>query len=222
MPDQEKIFINSEGGNEKAFSERHAKPIVNFTFNCYWIRKNEPAPESSRKIQYKEPERSVMSKQEIENELYELIRIFILRRVRSRDKAADLTQEVFLRLMNQIPPVVREKIRAWLYRTARNLITDSSRHDERTKTVAENLIYLRQKRSEPDLQTVLERNEEQKMILDLMNELDSDHREVLRLKFQEDLSYQEMADVLDKPKTTVAWLLHESILRLREKVKVAK
>lgn len=163
-----------------------------------------------------------MTKQEIENELYELIQIFILRRVRSRDKAADLTQEVFLRLLSQVPPIVREKIRAWLYRTARNLITDSFRHDERTKTVSENLEYLQNKKTEPDFREVLESNEEQKMILDLTNELDDDHREVLRLKFQENLSYQEMAEILDKPKTTIAWLLHESILRLRDKVKVAK
>ncbi len=152
--------------------------------------------------------------------LYETIRRFILRRIRSRDQADDLTQEVWLRLMEQEPPIVQEKIRAWLYRTARNLIVDTIRYKDRRKEVLKKLEETIPKVDYNCGASITERKEEKQMIIDSINELEPNHREVVRLKFQEGLSYQEIAEVINKPKTTVAWLLHESLVLIREKMNV--
>lgn len=150
-------------------------------------------------------------------ELYESIDRFVRRRVRNAADAADIVQEVFLRLASQEPPITVEKVRAWLYRTARNRIVDfwRSRRKVHVGTDAmENIPAL-------PLPSIVEREEENQMMLDLLGELDEKHQEVLRLKFQEGLSYDEIAKVIDRPKTTVGWLLHESLILLRDKLAVS-
>lgn len=154
------------------------------------------------------------------SDLYDSIRRFILRRVRISDLADDLTQESWLRLSKQDPPITAEKIRGWLYQTARNLIVDTFRQREKTRNHQEILrtsLESRIRELPSDLLNHVESQEENQMVLDSIQELDPLHQEVLRLKFQEDLSYQEIADIIQKPKTTVAWILHDSIVRLREK-----
>lgn len=150
------------------------------------------------------------------------IQRFILRRVRSVHIAEELTQEAFLRLAAQIPPIAAAQVRAWLYRTARNLIADAFRRKKVTRRAMAEIEYLRGGRTLPDSRQELERKEENDMMIEMVNRLDDAHREVVRLKFQEGLTYQEIAQVVDKPKTTVAWLLHESLLRLRDEMKVTK
>jgi RNA polymerase sigma-70 factor (ECF subfamily) len=59
------------------------------------------------------------------------------------------------------------------------------------------------------------------MIQQKMNELSPRHREVLRLKFQEGLKYAEIANVLGEPVTTVAWLIHEAVQKLRTELSVS-
>ncbi|MDO5580088.1 MAG: RNA polymerase sigma factor [Planctomycetia bacterium] len=156
----------------------------------------------------------------VQTDLYDSIRRFIFRRVRESDLADDLTQESWLRLSDQDPPITQEKVRGWLYRTARNLIVDTFRQREKRRDHQEILrasLESRIKDQPSDLLHKVESKEENQMVLDSIQELDQLHQEVLRLKFQEDLSYQEIADIIQKPKTTVAWILHESIVLLRTK-----
>ena len=153
-------------------------------------------------------------------ELYDSIDRFVRRRVRQSADAADIVQEIFLRLARQEPPVTVAKVRAWLYQTARNCLIDFWRSRKRERSIDSLDASGQDVPSRPELSAV-EREEETQMMLNLVNELDEAHQEVLRLKFQEGLSYEEIAKVIDRPKTTVGWLLHESLTQLRGKMAVS-
>ena len=69
---------------------------------------------------------------------------------------------------------------------------------------------------EPGPAAILERRESAASIFRLLDELTPNQREVIRLKFQNDLSYREIADVTQLSVTNVGFLLHTGLKKLRE------
>ena len=61
----------------------------------------------------------------------------------------------------------------------------------------------------------LEQREERDSIFGLLDELGENQREVIRLKFQNDLSYKEIADITGLSVTNVGFLLHTGLKKLR-------
>ncbi len=144
-----------------------------------------------------------------DHSLYQAVYRYAVRLLSGSQIAQDIVQETFLRLSTLKEPPENE--RAWLYRTARNLVIDHYRRSSRQS--AEPL---------PESATLVhpavlvEQKEQIDMLNEKINELSPRHREVLRLKFQENLKYAEIAEVMNEPITTVAWLIHEAIKKLRE------
>jgi RNA polymerase sigma-70 factor (ECF subfamily) len=63
---------------------------------------------------------------------------------------------------------------------------------------------------------VLERQESANALFRLLDALSPNQREVIRLKFQNDLSYREIAEVTRLSVTNVGFLLHTGLKNLRE------
>ncbi len=116
--------------------------------------------------------------------------------LRDREEAHDVVQEVFIKAMRE--PRFFEadfKIQAWLYRVTRNLCFNLVR-DRRRRDV----LLQGQRRSEAGaddpLQSVFA-GERQREMLAAVALLSEDHRDILMLRYYEDLSYAEIADRLD-------------------------
>ena len=138
------------------------------------------------------------------------------RLLRDADLAADVVQEAFGRLQTEEPPP--ENLRAWLYRVARNCALDLLRRRARTEPL-ENPQWLAADTASADPAALAQANEEYAMLMSEMNALPARQREALRLKFQEGLSYAEIAEVTGETKSNVGWLLHSALKALREKLK---
>jgi len=147
--------------------------------------------------------------------LYEAIVRYSARLLADAEAAKDIAQEVFLRLEQGRNDVQNE--RAWAYRTARNLVIDQLRRSGRFGPMPlDDDIPAEATRFNPAVLT--ERKETLEMLEEKMNQLSTRHREVLRLKFQEGLKYAEIAEILGETVTTIAWLLHEAITKLRKEM----
>jgi len=147
------------------------------------------------------------------NDLYNSIMIYAARLLSDSESAKDITQEVFLRLEQNKNTV--QNVKSFAYKTARNLIIDRFR-----KTKMEPLPEDLPADKTLFNPAILAEKEEQKRMLEAkFNELTPRHREVLRLKFQEGLKYAEIAEILGEPVTTVAWLIHEAVAKLRSMMK---
>ena len=126
----------------------------------------------------------------------------------SHASAEDLTQEVFIRVyrsLNQYDPSLGD-LSNWLMRLARNLIIDDYRKRQRTPTdssddLANHEYHLPSASDSP--QRKLERKERRLQVLTAIDKLSHDLRECVILRDIEELTYQEIVDLLQIPEGTV-------------------
>lgn len=136
-------------------------------------------------------------------------------RVYQREYALDLMQQVFMKTWEYMAsgkPI--DNMRAFLYRTANNLIID----EVRKKKEQVSLDVLEEQGIEPatDRREELEATIDGAQIAKYLKKLPKDEREILVLRFIDDLSPKEIAQVLDETANVVSVRIHRAIKKLRE------
>lgn len=127
----------------------------------------------------------------------------------SREAAEDLTQEVFVRIYRTLEQFDQRQgdLQNWLMRLARNLVIDDYRkrvrnpQDSHAEDVDEHVFHLRSAGS--SAQKDLERRELSAQVQEGIDKLPSDLRTCVILRDIEELSYQEIVDLLQIPEGTV-------------------
>ena len=127
----------------------------------------------------------------------------------------DITSATFEQALRNIPKYRWQGISfaAWLYRIARNQIIQHHRRQRFLAPLGLNHSN-HQSDAEADLLVVEERNDIAFAIIQLSDK----DQEVLTLRFFEDLSSQEMADVLGCSKQNAYLRLHRALKRLRKQI----
>lgn len=146
--------------------------------------------------------------------------------LRDRDAARDALQEAALRaLAAQHTYDPARPFYPWFYRILRNHCMDRLRGARREVPLAEptsgdeavaNPSSTSTADATPLAESTLIAGEEQRAIERAMRRLPEDLREILELRHFQDLSYAEMAEVLDCPKGTVMSRLYRARQALRE------
>ena len=138
---------------------------------------------------------------------------FLLAYAGDVETAEDLTHEVFLRLWQSCDRYREEgNFRAFLYRIARNVATDSYRHRRATERALDH--------QRPVIDT--ERNEAWMDVMVLhqaLSRLRPAYRDVLVLRFLEQMKTEEVAEVLGKSAGAVRVLQHRALQALRKTLK---
>jgi len=152
---------------------------------------------------------------ELLEELYrEPLRRFALGYLRDAGEAEDATQEVFVKVLESTS--VPERFRAWIYRIARNhclnrLQSRRGAVDDRALTSEPGAVL-----SQTGHLSRMVRVEEGERLRALMESLALEQREVLHLRYSEELSRDEIAEVLDLSVSVVKSRLYEGMKKLRE------
>ena len=130
-------------------------------------------------------------------------------------EAFDVVQEVFIKAMREPRFFDAEfKMKAWLFRVTSNLCFNIVRDRRRRSNILDSMPKMRE--LEADQFELLFTDERQKRILEAMDRLTGDHREILMLRYYSDLSYVEIADVLGIKLGTVMSRLSRAKTRLME------
>ena len=140
---------------------------------------------------------------------------YVLRLVRDRVLAEDLTQEVFIRVFQGLPNFsLRSRFTTWLFQVTKNRVLDELRANERRPRALVALDDV------PPLEVVdapLERIEAIDAVWRAVDGLNVDLRMALLLRDVVGLSYTEIADSLEITLATVKW----RIFKAREEVQLA-
>lgn len=152
-----------------------------------------------------------------------LVRIYRYVRFHARnsEEAADLTQQVFLRALDALPRYKERGIpfSAWLFRIARNLVTDS--HREKKNTAVWDPVTLEQITSPDSPEGSVLRDETHAYIRALLNTLSPHKREMLSLRFGAGLTAKEIANVVGKSEAAVHKEINRTLKALKEHYKEA-
>jgi len=133
------------------------------------------------------------------------------------DRARDVVQDTFVRLMAQPPAEVAGHLAEWLFTVCRNRTLDVLRKEGRMRTFAEGQVE-RLTAPEPRPGSGLEHQEAQAAVLRLIGRLPPNQQEVVRLKFQNGFSYKEISRITSLSVTNVGFILHTALARLRKEM----
>jgi RNA polymerase sigma-70 factor (ECF subfamily) len=126
---------------------------------------------------------------------FEQIFYFILKRVESEDTAADVTSQVFLKALINIPKYkdMGLPFSSWLFRIARNELYDMYRQKQIQMVVSIE--------SNGIVQMIADMGDEQKEdysdLTTALSQLDEDEMELMEMRFFEKRAFKEIGEILD-------------------------
>ena len=144
---------------------------------------------------------------------------FIFLKVSSKTEAEDLAHEVFLNAWQNLPKYKDQgfPFSSWLYQIARNRTIDHFR----TKKPIASIDALAEEKIE--LVSVNNSNVDDFLQVGLVksaiHELKEEHQNVLIMRFIEDMSPAQIANILGKSEGAVRLIQHRAIIELRELLK---
>jgi len=131
------------------------------------------------------------------------------------ERARDVVQDTFIRLCQQDVAKVRDGVKTWLFTVCRNRALDVLRKDSRLVEMDEKKL-LKIPGNTVSAATLLEKEEVHNRLDAYLQRLTPNQREVIVLKFQQGLSYEEISRVTGLTPGNVGFLLHHALKRLRE------
>lgn len=151
---------------------------------------------------------------------------YIYRKISREDEAQDLTADVFLKLYENLDDVGKRKkgaVLAWLYTVARNLAIDHLRKQGNRKsrsleneeiegaaTVFDNFVNEAMKQSDfAEIQEV-------------MAFVDETAQEIMLLRFGEELSFNEISEIIGKSEGACKMILYRALEKMRNDIEASR
>ena len=131
------------------------------------------------------------------------------------DRARDVVQDTFIRLCRQDPEKVEEYLKTWLFTVCRNRCLDVLRKEKRIQTLDEDK-WSKVRETEPSPDEQMEQDERLADVMRYMDRLSENQKEVILLKFQQGMSYDEIHKVTNLTQGNIGFLIHSGLKRLRE------
>lgn len=130
------------------------------------------------------------------------------------EAARDVVQDTFLRLCKQPLARVADHPREWLFTVCRNRALDVKSKETRLSRVPAAALEAQPGAGQGPAAAV-EASEERRSLLERLEDLPPNQREVVRLRFQGQLSYREISKVTQLSESNVGYLLHTALKSLR-------
>lgn len=145
---------------------------------------------------------------------FEKVYRFVYYRVNHRETAEDLVAETFIRVWDKLSEIEGPStFNGWIYQIARNLVIDHYRSRKVVVDIAELENFLEYEDNIVD-RTNLQFQE--KIFLEALKKLSSDQQVVIKLKFLDELTNEEIAKILDKSEGAIRVIQHRAIVELKK------
>lgn len=143
----------------------------------------------------------------------------------AQEDIEDMLQEIFTKVYLNLNDYDGSlKFSSWIYRISHNHVIDNFRKiSARPKmSTMEDDEWMKIVRSDVDIENELANKDCVKKIKEVIEKLPLKYREILYLRFLEEKEYEEIMDILRKPKGTVATLIARGKKMLVEELKKAE
>jgi RNA polymerase sigma-70 factor (ECF subfamily) len=144
---------------------------------------------------------------------------YVYYRTGNHHDAEDLTARTFYRALKHVPRYVDRgaPFSAWLYRIAHNLVANWHRDRSRRQIISlDELVVRTLKREEPA--ALAEEHEEHDHLLQVVRGLPPERQQLLILKFVEQMSNAEIAEVMNRTEGAIKSLYHRTLVALRKEL----
>ncbi len=156
--------------------------------------------------------------------LYELyvdkIYNYMYYRTGNHHDAEDLTAKAFYQALTHIDRYVDRGLpfSAWLYRIAHNLVANWYRAKSRRQviTLDEVTTSALQHNQDTPPEKAMEMQDDQRLLLRLIRRMPNDRQQLIVLKFVQQLSNQEIGQIMGRSEGAIKSLYHRTLLALRE------
>jgi len=139
---------------------------------------------------------------------------FCLGYLGKQDLAEDIVQDVFYQVLKS--PTVPDNFRAWIYKICRNRCLNAQRDRGRKRDDQALPTASRLDAQWTGNLTRLVKQEQQSHLLFLLASLSEEQREVIQLRYGENLTRSEIAEVLEIDEPLVKSRLYEGLVKLRQ------
>ncbi|MCQ2225119.1 MAG: sigma-70 family RNA polymerase sigma factor [Paludibacteraceae bacterium] len=144
--------------------------------------------------------------------------------VRDKDIANDIFQETFVKAICTIKQgryTEKGKFSAWVMRIAHNLIIDQFRVDKAENTISNDDdekpdLFDTAPLYDDNIEEIMVKEQVYEDVVNLMNHLPDNQREVLKMRFFEDLSFKEIADATGVSINTALGRMRYAVMNLRK------
>jgi len=149
---------------------------------------------------------------------------YATRLLRNGTLAQDVVQGVFIKLFRQWQPSQRASptLRQWLFRVAHNEAVDLIRAEESRRRLhergAEEAAAVNAANAD-DADGAATEARRHALVLASLQILTPGERQVVLLRLQQGMSYDEIAAVTGRPRNTVGVMLHHAVRKLSEKLR---
>jgi len=132
--------------------------------------------------------------------------------------ARDVVQDTFLRLCEADRAKVDGHLAAWLYTVCRNRALDVLKKEDRMDSLQEGQAESVQSKG-PEPSAVAAASEAYGMVFEALGTLPQNQQEAFRLKFQDDMTYREISQVMGISLGMVSRLVAAALSDLREQLR---
>ncbi len=156
---------------------------------------------------------------------YQSIVFNVVNRMVGSEDAHDLTQEVFLSVIKSLSKFRYEsKFSTWLYSIAKNTCLNRIRCRKRLKEDSLDMLIIDQPGFEiaddsVNIENTIEANELKMLVNNVLNEMKPEYKMLIVLRDFQQLSYEEISNIMNINLQTVKSRLHRARLSFKEKFK---
>lgn len=146
---------------------------------------------------------------------------YVYLRIQSREEAEDLTQTVFMKVYQSLGKYrdVGKDPLAYFFTVARNSIIDFSRKKKDVSFGAESEAILEIQSNDEDPIARLEKDESAQKIRKAISSLPEMQKEVIVLKYINEMTNEEIAKILDKNEAAIRQIQHRALEKLKKFLK---
>lgn len=134
------------------------------------------------------------------------------------EQTGDITQMTFIKAMANIEKYEDRGLpfSSWLYRIAQNEVSMYFRQSKKLKAIAVDENRLRDVATEAELNTYMS-IEEQEMLIEMINNLEEEHLDLIELRFFQEMSFKQIAEIYNITEANAKMRVYRILERLAKK-----